>query len=141
MFNIIFRLISPEIQIVVLVLVSFLLSRRIVSAKDDGTTWICTVIYLSLVFCWKMIQESIELSFYHLVAKSSSWLPSWVMSADVSMWVAIFGLLLWIEVIIINYKKEKKDGRRTYIKLAILFLIEILLVVGVVCIERMKMFY
>lgn len=133
-------LMSPGTQIAVLIFVSYYLSRRIVAAKSDSVELVYSIIYLLLAFVWKTMQNNLEMGFdvYYLLMKNGDFLPSWVVSVEALMWTAVFGILLWIEVIIQKYHKEKSNKIRVYIKTSILVLIGLLLVGGMAYIENLR---
>ena len=97
-------------------------------------------IYLLLTFVWKTMQNSLEMGFdvYYLLMKNGNFLPSWVVSVEVLMWTAVFGILLWIEVIIQKYYMKRESKIRVYVKSSILILIGLLLIGGMAYIENLK---
>lgn len=137
---IILILMSPGTQITVLIFISYCLSRRIVAAKSNGVEIMYGTIYLLLAFVWKTMQNSLEMGFdvYYLLMKNGNFLPSWVVSVEVLMWTAVFGILLWIEVIIQKYYMKRESKIRVYVKSSILILIGLLLIGGMAYIENLK---
>lgn len=54
------------------------------------------------------------------------------------MCTAVFGILLWIEVIIQKYYMKRESKIRVYVKSSILILIGLLLIGGMAYIENLK---
>ena len=82
------------------------------------------------------MQNSLEMGFdvYYLLMKNGNFLPSWVVSVEVLMWTAVFGILLWIQ----KYYMKRESKIRVYVKSSILILIGLLLIGGMAYIENLK---
>lgn len=127
-------LIAADVQAAVLGIVAYFLARKLVLDKEEKGNWLYIIVYLLLTFIWRSVS-------IYLGSRSGFWDPYfhiWQRNEVLPVWTVIFGVWLWLLIVIQKYRKEKSNKTKAFIKIAVLILFEILLIGCLVYMESIS---